>query len=70
LSEFVCLEDVETFCSKKRQQVLVTLRATEKPKGGVITGEPESCNSENGCSKGALCLLNSDRITTARRKSH
>ena len=70
MSEFDCLEDVETFCSIKRQQVLITLRAGEKPKGSVITGEPQSCNSENGCSKGALCLLNSARITTVRRKLH
>jgi hypothetical protein len=62
------LEDVETFCSKKRGQVLILLRTSEQPKGDMITGVPESCNFEVGCGKGALCLLKANRLTTGRRK--
>ena len=69
MSEFPFVEEVETFCSKKRCQVLISLRAPGQPKGGVITGFPESCNCQDVCSKGPLCLLKANRITTARRKS-
>jgi hypothetical protein len=69
LSEFPYVEEVETFCSKKRGQVLISLHAIQQPKGGMITGVPESCNSEGNCSKGLFCLLNASRITTTRRKS-
>ena len=61
-------EDVETFCSARRCQVTLSLRTSQRPKGGLITGFPVSCNSEVGCNKGSLCLLKANRITTARRK--
>ena len=61
------LEDVETFCSKKRCQVLILLRTSQEPKGGMITGVPDSCNCEVGCSKGELCLLKANRLTTRRK---
>jgi hypothetical protein len=69
MSEFLYVEDVETFCPKTRCQVLVTLRAAEQPKGDMISGVPESCNSEGSCSKNPLCLLKASKITTTRRKS-
>jgi len=62
------MEDVETFCSKKRNQVLILLRTSQEPKGDMITGVPESCNSESGCSKGVLCLLKAKQITTGRKR--
>ena len=62
-------EEVETFCSKKRCQVLILLRTSEQPKGNLISGVPESCNFQGVCSKGPLCLLEANRITTTRRKS-
>jgi hypothetical protein len=62
------LEDVETFCCKRRGQVLISLRVFGQPKGNVITGVPDSCNYESGCSKGAMCLLNANRITTGRKR--
>jgi hypothetical protein len=63
------VEDVETFCSKKRCQVLISLRTRWGiPTGNMITGVPESCNCEVSCSKGPFCLLKANRITT-RRKS-
>lgn len=62
------MEDVETFCSKKRSQVLILLRTSQEPKGGMITGVPESCNCEVGCGKGVLCLLNARQITTGRKR--
>lgn len=61
-------EEVETFCSKKRGQVLILLRTSQEPKGGMITGVPESCNCEVGCSKGELCLLKANLITTGRKR--
>lgn len=69
MSEFPYVEKVETFCSKKRRQVLILLRTSEQPKGDLITGAPESCNFQGACSKGLLCLLEANRITTTRRKS-
>jgi hypothetical protein len=68
LSEFFYTEDVETFCSKKRCQVLISLRAPGMPKGNTITGIPESCNCEAGCSKGALCLLKAKLMSTGRKR--
>ena len=68
MSEFLYTEVVETFCSKKRCQVLISLRSPGLPKGNVITGVPESCNCEDGCSKGSLCLLKANRITTGRKR--
>lgn len=62
-------EDVETFCSARRCQVTLSLRTSKRPKGNTITGVSQSCNYEAGCSKGVLCLLKANRITTARRKS-
>ena len=62
------LEDVETFCCKKRGQVLILLRTSQEPKGGMITGVPDSCNFESGCSKGALCLLKARQITSGRKR--
>jgi len=62
-------EDVETFCSARRCQVTLSLRTSQRPKVGVITGFPVSCNCEVGCSKGSICLLKANRITTSRRKS-
>lgn len=61
-------EEVETFCSKKRGQVLILLRTSQEPTGGMITGVPESCNCQDGCSKGALCLLKANQITTGRKR--
>ena len=62
-------EEVETFCSKKRsRQVLILLRTSQEPKGGMISGVPESCNFEVGCSKGVLCLLKAKQITTGRKR--
>jgi putative component of membrane protein insertase Oxa1/YidC/SpoIIIJ protein YidD len=68
LSEFPYVEEVETFCSKKRRQVLISLRMSQEPKGVVISGVPESCNYEATCSKGALCLLKAKQITTGRKR--
>ena len=69
MSEFPYVEEVETFCSKKRMQVLISLRTRwGVPVGNMISGIPESCNCEACCSKGVLCLLNAERITTTRRK--
>jgi hypothetical protein len=68
LSEFLYIEEVETFCSKKRCQVLISLRASQRPKGNTVTGVPVSCNSEVGCSKGALCLLKAKKMTTGRKR--
>jgi hypothetical protein len=63
------MEDVETFCSKKRCQVLISLRTRWGiPTGNMITGVPESCNCEVGCSKGVLCLLKANQITTGRKR--
>jgi hypothetical protein len=67
LSE-IYTEEVETFCSKKRGQVLILLRTSQEPTGNTITGVPESCNSESGCSKGVLCLLKANQITTGRKR--
>ncbi|MGD0072514.1 MAG: hypothetical protein ABSB71_13255 [Candidatus Bathyarchaeia archaeon] len=61
-------EDVETFCSKRRCQVLILLRTSQEPTGGMITGVPDSCNFEGDCSKGALCLLKARQITTGRKR--
>jgi len=61
------MEAIETFCSKKRGQVLILLRTSEQSKGDMITGVPESCNSESDCSKGALCLLKARQMTTGRK---
>jgi hypothetical protein len=61
-------EDVETFCSKKRGHVLILLRTSQEPKGNMISGVPESCNCEVGCSKGALCLLKARQMTTGRKR--
>jgi hypothetical protein len=68
LSEFFYIEEVETFCSKKRFQVLISLSAPGMPKGNVISGVPESCNCEADCSKGALCLLKAKLMTTGRKR--
>jgi hypothetical protein len=68
LSEFLYTEEVETFCSKKRCQVLISLRAPGQPKGNMITGVPESCNCEDGCGKGALCLLKAKQMTTGKKR--
>jgi hypothetical protein len=68
LSEFLYTEVVETFCSKKRCQVLISLRALGMPKGNVISGVPESCNCDAGCSKGALCLLKAKKMSTGRKR--
>ena len=63
------MEDVETFCSKKRRQVLILLRTSQEqaPRGNTITGVPVSCNFEGVCSKGELCLLKANQITTRRK---
>ena len=68
MSEFLYTEAVETFCSKKRCQVLISLRTLGQPKGNMITGVPESCNCEDGCSKGALCLLKAKQMTPRRKR--
>jgi hypothetical protein len=62
------VEDVETFCSKKRSQVLILLRTSQVPTGNTITGFPMSCNCEVACSKGALCLLKAKQITTGGKR--
>lgn len=69
MSEFPYVEEIETFCSKRRAQVVILLRTSEQSKGDMITGVPESCNFQGVCSKGVFCLLKADRITTTRRKS-
>ena len=53
MSEFFYTEEVETFCCKKRCQVLISLRAPGQPEGNMISGVPESCNCEADCRKGA-----------------
>jgi hypothetical protein len=68
LSEFLYSEEVETFCSKKRCQVLISLRAPGMPKGNMISGVPESCSCKADCSKGALCLLKAKKISTGRKR--
>jgi hypothetical protein len=67
LSE-IYTEEVETFCSKKRGQVLILLRTSQEPTGSMITGVPLSCSSEVGCSMGVLCLLKANLITTGRKR--
>ena len=64
------MEDVETFCSKKRGQVLISLRTLGQPKGNTLTGVPVSCNFEVGCLDifGVLCLLKAKQITTGRKR--
>ncbi len=68
MSEFFYTEEVETFCSKKRFQVLISLRAPGQPKGNMISGVPVSCNFEAGCNKGALCLLKTKQMSTGRKR--
>ena len=67
MSEFY-VEAVETFCDKKRCQVLISLRVPGMPKGNMISGVPESCNFEDGCSKGVLCLLKANKMSTGRKR--
>jgi hypothetical protein len=50
-------EQVETFCSVKRSQVILLISASETPRGSVISGIAESCSFESGCRRGVLCLI-------------
>jgi hypothetical protein len=61
--------EIETYCSKKKRQVLLILQSNHEQKGDIVEGKPVHCNFENVCSKDPpeLCLLNALRIETRRR---
>lgn len=63
----VSFVDVETWCPKKKQVVLICLDNEREQKGDVVEGKPVHCQFESVCTRGDSCLLNALRIETRRK---
>jgi len=61
--------EIETYCPKKKSQVLLILQSNSEQTGDIVEGKPIRCNFENACSKQPpeQCLLNALEIETRRR---
>jgi len=80
MSEFLYVEDTETFCCTIRRVVTLALQAQEEPATTTITGKPTECNHIGTlmmkkedqpwivCNQSARCLLKATKITTGRKK--
>lgn len=66
--------DVETFCSQRKREVILTLRSRSRPASEIVSGKPVFCNFQFVCQSemnplllAENCFLHALRIETRRR---
>jgi hypothetical protein len=57
--------DVMLWCPKKCRIIKVCIQTANRD-AEIVKGKPFSCNTQNICSKGTLCLLTIERVEVKR----